>query len=232
MNGFIELKNVKKTYIIGEQKFNALDGIDLSINRGEFVVILGPSGAGKSTLLNLLGGMDKATSGSIKIGENDIVTEDEDKSEELRYLILPMPYSDFLIIQDASAGAERMNLLSLHRFLSRASNYGFSSEIFLKSLVSRVMYPLMLLIIFVFAAVLGWNYRIEGSKGLFKFRWLFLIPLFSVITYIGLEIVMYVFDTVNYVIVGMCGISGIAVSAIVYIILLAILSVIFISRKK
>ena len=72
MNSFIELRNVKKTYFIGEQKFNALDGIDLSINQGEFVVILGPSGAGKSTLLNLLGGMDKATSGSIKIGENDI----------------------------------------------------------------------------------------------------------------------------------------------------------------
>ena len=72
MENFIKLKNVKKTYIIGEQKFNALDGIDLSINQGEFVVILGPSGAGKSTLLNLLGGMDKPTSGSIKIGENDI----------------------------------------------------------------------------------------------------------------------------------------------------------------
>lgn len=74
---FIELKNVKKTYIIGEQKFNALDGIDLKINQGEFVVILGPSGAGKSTLLNLLGGMDKVTSGSIKIGENDIAKYDE-----------------------------------------------------------------------------------------------------------------------------------------------------------
>ena len=72
MKGFIELKNVKKTYTVGEQKFNALDGIDLSINQGEFIVILGPSGAGKSTLLNLLGGMDKATSGSIFIGENDI----------------------------------------------------------------------------------------------------------------------------------------------------------------
>ena len=72
MENFIELKNVKKTYVIGEQKFNALDGIDLSISQGEFVVILGPSGAGKSTLLNLLGGMDKATSGSIMIGENDI----------------------------------------------------------------------------------------------------------------------------------------------------------------
>ena len=72
MNNYIELKNVKKTYVVGEQKFNALDGINLSINKGEFVVILGPSGAGKSTLLNMLGGMDKATSGSIIIGEDDI----------------------------------------------------------------------------------------------------------------------------------------------------------------
>ena len=69
---FIELKNVKKIYEVGGQKYNALDGVDLSINQGEFVVILGPSGAGKSTLLNLLGGMDKATSGSIFIGEDDI----------------------------------------------------------------------------------------------------------------------------------------------------------------
>lgn len=72
MKSFIEIKNLKKTYIVGEQKLNVLDGIDLSINQGEFVVILGPSGAGKSTLLNLLGGMDKATSGSIMIGENNI----------------------------------------------------------------------------------------------------------------------------------------------------------------
>lgn len=72
MKNYIELKNVKKTYTVGEQKYNALDGIDISINQGEFVVILGPSGAGKSTLLNILGGMDKVTSGTIKIGENNI----------------------------------------------------------------------------------------------------------------------------------------------------------------
>ena len=75
---FIELKNVKKTYEVGNQKFNALDGIDLSINQGEFVVILGPSGAGKSTLLNLLGGMDKATSGEIRVGES-IISKYNDK---------------------------------------------------------------------------------------------------------------------------------------------------------
>ena len=72
MNSFIKFKNVKKTYVVGEQEFNALDGVDLDINQGEFVVILGPSGAGKSTLLNLLGGMDKPTSGSIFVGENEI----------------------------------------------------------------------------------------------------------------------------------------------------------------
>lgn len=80
---FIELKNVKKTYNIGNQKFNALDGVDLSINQGEFVVILGPSGAGKSTLLNLLGGMDKTTSGEIRVGES-IISKYNDK-ELTRY---------------------------------------------------------------------------------------------------------------------------------------------------
>ena len=73
MKKFIELKNVKKTYIIGDKKYNALNGINLEIDQGELVVILGPSGAGKSTLLNLLGGMDKATSGSIIVGEKNIV---------------------------------------------------------------------------------------------------------------------------------------------------------------
>lgn len=72
MKDFIKLENVKKIYNIGEQKFKALDGVDLSINQGELVVILGPSGAGKSTLLNLLGGMDKPTSGKIRIGDREI----------------------------------------------------------------------------------------------------------------------------------------------------------------
>ena len=72
MKELIKFKNVKKTYIVGKQKFNALDGVNLEINQGEFVVILGPSGAGKSTLLNLLGGMDTVTSGSILLGEDDI----------------------------------------------------------------------------------------------------------------------------------------------------------------
>ncbi len=70
MEELISFDNVKKTYIVGEKKFNALDGVSFNINKGEFVCILGPSGAGKSTLLNLLGGMDTVTSGKIKVGDN------------------------------------------------------------------------------------------------------------------------------------------------------------------
>ena len=69
---FINLKNVKKHYQVGDQTYKALDDVNLDINQGEFVVILGPSGAGKSTLLNLLGGMDRPTSGEIWVGEDNV----------------------------------------------------------------------------------------------------------------------------------------------------------------
>ena len=84
MKELIKFKNVKKTYSIGEKSFNALDGVDFTINKGEFVVILGPSGAGKSTLLNLLGGMDKATSGEIIVGGKDISNYSDSKLTEYR----------------------------------------------------------------------------------------------------------------------------------------------------
>ena len=84
MKKIVELKNVSKTYKIGENEFKALDNIDLEINKGEFVVILGPSGAGKSTLLNLIGGMDTPTSGSIKIDGEEISKYTESQLSEYR----------------------------------------------------------------------------------------------------------------------------------------------------
>ena len=84
MKKIVELKNVSKTYSTGDTEFKALDNIDLSINKGEFVVILGPSGAGKSTLLNLIGGMDTPTSGSIKIDGEEISKYNENQLSEYR----------------------------------------------------------------------------------------------------------------------------------------------------
>jgi len=64
----IELKNVEKTYNDSEVKVHAVRGVDLTFEEGEFTAIVGPSGSGKTTLLNMLGGLDKPTSGDIMIG--------------------------------------------------------------------------------------------------------------------------------------------------------------------
>ena len=84
MKKIVELKKVSKTYKVGENEFKVLDGIDLELNKGEFVVILGPSGAGKSTLLNLIGGMDTPTEGSIKIDGEEISKYTESQLSEYR----------------------------------------------------------------------------------------------------------------------------------------------------
>ena len=62
---YIEIRNVRKQYRMGEVTINALDGVDFTVEKGELCVVVGPSGAGKTTLLNILGGMDTATSGEI-----------------------------------------------------------------------------------------------------------------------------------------------------------------------
>lgn len=72
MAGFVELRDVKKIYKMGEVEIRAVDGISFTIQRGEFVIIVGPSGAGKTTVLNILGGMDSATSGRVIVDGRDV----------------------------------------------------------------------------------------------------------------------------------------------------------------
>ena len=72
MAGFVQLRDIKKIYRMGEVEIRAVNGISFSIEKGEFVIIVGPSGAGKTTVLNILGGMDSATSGSAIVDGKDI----------------------------------------------------------------------------------------------------------------------------------------------------------------
>ena len=67
---YIQFKNVNKIYSSGEVEVKALDNVNFEIEQGELVCILGHSGAGKTTALNILGGMDKATSGEIIVAKN------------------------------------------------------------------------------------------------------------------------------------------------------------------
>lgn len=70
--GFVTLEQVTKVYGKGDVQIKAVDGIDFSIEKGEFVIIVGPSGAGKTTVLNILGGMDQASSGHVWVDGQDV----------------------------------------------------------------------------------------------------------------------------------------------------------------
>ncbi|HNX61558.1 MAG TPA: ABC transporter ATP-binding protein [Candidatus Limiplasma sp.] len=83
---YITFDNVSKVYGTGESAVKAADGVSFGIERGELCVVLGPSGAGKTTVLNLLGGMDKATSGTIRVGEKVITTMRSPQLTEYRRL--------------------------------------------------------------------------------------------------------------------------------------------------
>ena len=76
----LETKDLRKTYGSGEAEVRALDGVDLKVDRGEFVAVVGTSGSGKSTLLHLLGGLDRPSSGSVSVDGRDLSTL---KDEEL-----------------------------------------------------------------------------------------------------------------------------------------------------
>lgn len=80
----VELKQVCRTYVSGDHEQKALDGVDLELEEGKFVVVLGPSGAGKSTLLNVLGGLDVPTSGSVIVDGMDVSHLSGDQLAEYR----------------------------------------------------------------------------------------------------------------------------------------------------
>ena len=80
----VEFKDVSRVYTSGDHELKALDGVNMSLEEGKFIVVLGPSGAGKSTLLNLLGGLDSPTSGKIYVEGQDISTLSEDELADYR----------------------------------------------------------------------------------------------------------------------------------------------------
>ena len=98
MEHLIELKNVYKIYQMGEEQVHALDGVDITIDKGEFVAIVGSSGSGKSTAMNIIGCLDVPTSGSYHLGGVDVSTMDDDRQAEIRNKMLGFIFQQYNLI--------------------------------------------------------------------------------------------------------------------------------------
>ncbi len=94
----LRTENLVKTYGKGDNAFNALDGVSMSVEQGEFVAIVGQSGSGKSTLMHMLGGVDRPTSGRIFIDGNEINALDNDKLAIFRRRQIGIVYQFYNLI--------------------------------------------------------------------------------------------------------------------------------------
>jgi len=103
LDNFIEVKNVKKTYHMGEVLIKAVDDVSFSIDKGEVVAVLGASGAGKSTILNLLGGMDQVTGGSIYVDGNEISSYNSKMLTKYRREDIGFVFQFYNLIQNLNA---------------------------------------------------------------------------------------------------------------------------------
>lgn len=98
ISNLIELKDIRKTYRIGEREFPVLKGINLDIVEGEFIALMGPSGSGKSTLLNIMGCLDRSTSGHYILLGQDVSRTSDDELARLRREDLGFIFQTFNLI--------------------------------------------------------------------------------------------------------------------------------------
>jgi len=95
----VVLENVYKSYKTGEIEVKVLEGLNLEIEKGEFVALIGPSGSGKTTILNIIGALDKADSGKVEVAGVDITKKDEKELTKFRADHLGYVFQDFNLIE-------------------------------------------------------------------------------------------------------------------------------------
>jgi putative ABC transport system ATP-binding protein len=103
MSPFIEITDLTKSFHMGEVTVHALAGVSLHIQENAFCLIMGPSGSGKSTLLYLLGGLDRPTSGSIRVNGLEMTTLDENALARFRQKTMGFVFQSFNLIPSATA---------------------------------------------------------------------------------------------------------------------------------
>ena len=128
MKTLISLQGLRKTYTIGTQVVHALDGLDLQIDRNEYVALMGPSGSGKSTLMNILGCLDSPTQGNYTLNQQDVAHLNEDQLAEIRNREIGFVFQTFNLLPRYTA-LENVALPLIYAGLDRGSREERAKEV-------------------------------------------------------------------------------------------------------
>ena len=146
-------------------------------------------------------------------------------------LLLPMPFSDFVLLQDVSYNPDDMTLFDLLMFAGKASEYGYAAEVYTQALCSRICYPLIYISLFIFMAIIGWNYRLLPGVS-FRLSWVLILPVLTVVMYGLIQIFRYIGQLLNYGIIEIFGVATVPVIIVCSVLLMVIVSILFVSRKS
>ncbi len=181
---YAKMKNIETKYIDGE----ILDNFGLSKKDKNIPMIL-------------LNSIDRNLEG---INYGPVSVGGFENNRDQGYIILPIPYNEFNLIKDACKGPNSMSLPSLMKFYETANQYGYSSEAYGQSLINRFFYPFYILILFIFAAVTAWNFRINENT-IFKFHWIYIFPALCPVIHFILELSKSFFKFMNFSLLGTFG---------------------------
>lgn len=127
-NPLIKITNIKRDFVLGNEIVYVLKGIDLEINKGEYVALMGPSGSGKSTLMNLLGCLDTPTSGNYILNSKDVSKMKDDELAEIRNKEIGFVFQTFNLLPRTTA-LDNVALPMIYAGYSKSERSARASEV-------------------------------------------------------------------------------------------------------